>query len=92
LVAAARITNQSSIVPDYQDRLMAEILKQTKFPKRDRVSQMNIDSGGVDAVFNPEGLSGPKTGFQPFDQAIPWFDLFDAAGKQFKLFFDRFHG
>ena len=52
LIAAAGVADQGGVVADDQHRLMAQFLEQAQLAQRNRVAEMDVDAGRVDAVLD----------------------------------------
>ena len=88
LVATARVTDQRRIVSDNQDRFVAEFLELPHLAERHGVTQVNVDAGRVDAVFDPQRRVRVAAVLQFLSQLVFRHDLFDTAANDGKLFFD----
>ena len=53
----ARIADHRREIPDDQDRFVAEVLELAKLSQDDRVAEMEIGTGGVDAEFDSKRTS-----------------------------------
>jgi hypothetical protein len=60
------------VVPDDQHDLVAEILEFTQLSQADRVSEMNVRRGGIEALFHAERAALPRADPQPFEKRARW--------------------
>src|SRR5262249_25086513 len=88
LVATAGIPDESGVVADDEDRLVSQLLEQSKLAERDGVSQVDINAGRVDAVLDAKRLAGGNAALELCPEGILGNDLLDAAADQGKLLID----
>ena len=65
---------------------MAEILELPQLPQDDRVAEMDVEAGRVDAELDPERLAGRDAALQLLAQFVFGGDLVDAAADEGELF------
>ena len=91
LVAARGVADQGGVVADNDDRRMAQFLKLAQFPQGDGVSEVNIDTGGIDAVLDAKRAVFADRPVELFEEFGFRDDLVDSALQDRKLFGDVPH-
>ena len=90
-VAARRIAHQGRVVADDDHGRVTQILKLAQLAQGDRMSQVDVDSGRVDAVLDAQGAVLSDRAFELFEELGFGNDLFHAAFQNRKLFGDIPH-
>ncbi len=70
---------------------MAEFLEQAQLAQRDRVAEMHVDAGRIDAVLDAQRLAGLHAAFELPHQIGFGDDLFGPAANQGQLLGDTLH-
>ena len=70
---------------------MSQFLELTNLSQGNRVPQMDVDAGRVDAVLHAERLAGLDAALKLVAQLRLGLDLVEATFDESELFFDRLH-
>ena len=54
---------------------VAEVLELPQLPQRDRVAEMDVEAGRVDAVLDPQRLAGREATFELLAELVARLDL-----------------
>ena len=89
LVAAARVTNLGGIVTHDEHDGMAQVLELAELAHHDRMTEMDIRSGGVHAHLDAERNAGIVGLLELLFKFILRHNVDNAAHQNFELFFNR---
>src|SRR4051794_41115849 len=86
LVASGGVAHQGRVVADDDDRRVTQLLELPEFAERDRVAEVDVDPGRVDAVLDPQGGPLARRALELLEELVVGDDRLDAASQDFKLF------
>ena len=92
LVAARWVADQGRVVADDDDGRVTQLLELTELAQGDRVSQVDVDPGRVDAVLDAQRAVLADRAFELLEEFGFGDDLLDPAFQDRKLFGDIPHG
>ena len=87
-IAAARIADAGRVITDNDHGLVAEFLELPHLPHGNRVPQVHVDSGRIDAVLDSQGDAGAVALFELGNELVIGDDFLRPPTDHGELLFD----